>query len=100
MNSTIPNPPKNNPKRWLNIPRPLGCCTGQALGCGCSFIASWVFALLLSALLPTLFASSTGTDPLAGILLPGFICGSSLVMAAVFSFLTGRIFPVFQRKGG
>jgi len=96
MNSTHPHPPHSIQKRMLTIPRPVGCCAGQAAGCGCSFLASWVVALLLTSI----FGRPQGGNLMTNLLLPAIIFAGSLVMAAVFSFLTGRFFPVFQKKAG
>lgn len=70
------------------------------MGCGCSFLASWVVALLISALVASVLGPTQGANPMADILLPGAIFIGSLILAAVLSFLTGRFFPVFQKKAG
>jgi hypothetical protein len=83
-----------------NLLRPIGCCTGQALGCGFSFLASWAVAWLFSALLTPAFGQAQGGNTPVGVLLSGFTCCGSLVMGAVLSFLTGRLFPIFKKKAG
>jgi hypothetical protein len=37
---------------------------------------------------------------LANLLFSGLICGVSLFLAAIFSFLAGRFFPVIKKKVG
>ncbi len=88
--------PPSGPK----IPRPVGCCAGQAAGCGCSFLASWIMALILSVLLAPLFGQYDGGNTAAGTLLSALTCGGSLIMGAVLSFLTGRAFPVLKKGAG
>jgi len=100
MRSTSAGNSQNSTKKNFNIPRPIGCCAGQALGCGFSFLATWVVAGLLSVLLTPLFGGSQGGNTGAGVLLAGLTCGGSLIMGAVLSFLTGRLFPVFGKKAG
>jgi hypothetical protein len=100
MNSTSADNSQNSTKKNFNIPRSIGCCAGQALGCGFSFLASWVVAGVLSALLTPLFGGSQGGNTGAGVLLAGLTCGGSLFMGAVLSFLTGRLFPIFKKKAG
>jgi hypothetical protein len=78
----------------FSIPNPVGCCTGQALGCGCSFVGAWVISLILS----TLLTSFVGRSDVVQVLLSGLTCIGSLVMAAVLSFLTGRFFPVIKNQ--
>ncbi|MCJ7434871.1 MAG: hypothetical protein MUO77_15420 [Anaerolineales bacterium] len=87
-------------KKNFNIPRPIGCCAGQTLGCGLSFLATWVVAGVLSALLTPLFGQSQGGNTAVGVLLSGLTCGGSLMMGAALSFLTGRLFPIFKKKVG
>ena len=100
MSSTSADISQNSTKKSFNIPRQIGCCAGQALGCGFSFLASWVVAGVLSALLTPLFGQSQGGNTGVGVLLAGLTCGGSLMMGAVLSFLTGRLFPIFKKKGG
>ena len=100
MSSMSANTSQNSTKKNFNIPRPIGCCAGQALGCGLSFLASWVVAGVLSALLTPLFGQSQGGNTGIGVLLAGLTCGGSLMMGAVLSFLTGRLFPIFKKKAG
>jgi hypothetical protein len=94
--SNSPNPPKNNSA----LLRPVGCCAGQTLGCGFSFLVSWVAAWILSALLTPLFGQSQGGNTGVGVMLSGLTCCGSLVMGAGLSFLTGRLFPIFKKKAG
>jgi len=94
------NTSQNSTKKNFNIPRPIGCCAGQALGCGFSFIASWAVAGILSALLTPLFGGSQGGNTGAGVLLSGLTCGGSLIMGVGLSFLTGLLFPIFKKKAG
>ncbi len=98
MSSTSAGNSQNYTKKNFNVPRSIGCCTGQALGCGISFLTSWVVAWFLSALLTPLFGGSQGGNTGAGVLLAGLTCGGSLIMGAVLSFLTGRLFPIFGKK--
>lgn len=100
MNSASPSNSQNTTTKNFNILRPIGCCTGQALGCGFSFLASWVVAWLFSALLTPLFGQSQGDNTTAGVLLSGLTCCGSLMMGAGLSFLTGRLFPIFKKKAG
>jgi len=100
MSSTSANNTQNSTKKNFNVPHSIGCCAGQALGCGFSFLTSWVVAWLLSALLTPLFGASQGDNTGAGVLLAGLTCGSSLMLGTVLSFLTGRFFPVFGKKAG
>jgi len=100
MSSASAGNSQNPTIKNFNIPRPIGCCAGQALGCGFSFIASWAVAGILSALLTPLFGGSQGGNTGAGVLLAGLTCGGSLIMGAVLSFLTGRLFPIFKKKAG
>jgi len=100
MRSTSAGNSQNPTKKNFNIARPIGCCAGQALGCGFSFLTSWVVAWLLSALLTPLFGASQEGNTGAGVLLAGLTCGGSLIIGAVLSFLTGRFFPVFGKKAG
>jgi hypothetical protein len=100
MSSTNANNAQNSTKKNFNIPRPIGCCAGQALGCGFSFLATWVVAAIFSALLTPLFGGSQGGNTGAGVLLAGLTCGGSLIMGAGLSFLTGRLFPIFGKKTG
>ena len=97
MNSPNADNSQNSAKKDANLLRPIGCCTGQALGCGFSFLASWLVAWLLSALLAPFFGQIQGDNTTVGVLLSGLTCCGSLVMGAVFSFLTGRLFPVFKK---
>ncbi len=85
--------------RRSKIPRPVGCCAGQTLGCGCSFLASWVMALILSVLLSPLFGENGGGNTAAGTLVSMLTCGGSLILGAVLSFLAGRAFPVLKKSG-
>lgn len=91
---------QSSTKKKLSVPRPIGCCAGQALGCGFSFLASWVVAWLLSALLIPFFGQSSGDNTTIDVLLAGLTCGGSLIMGAGLSFLTGRLFPIFKKKAG
>jgi len=100
MSSMSANTSQNSTKKNFNIPRPIGCCAGQALGCGFSFIASWAVAGILSALLTPLFGGSQGGNTGAGVLLSGLTCGGSLIMGVGLSFLTGLLFPIFKKKAG
>ena len=100
MSSTSADISQNSTKKSFNVPHSIGCCAGQALGCGFSFLTSWVVAWLLSALLTPLFGQSQGGNTGVGVLLAGLTCGGSLMMGAVLSFLTGRFFPVFGKKAG
>ncbi|RPI91241.1 MAG: hypothetical protein EHM40_16310 [Chloroflexi bacterium] len=100
MSSTNANNSQHSTKKNFNIPRPIGCCAGQALGCGFSFLTSWVVAWIVSAVLAPLFGGSQGGNTGAGVLLAGLTCGGSLIMGGVLSFLTGRLFPVFKKKAG
>jgi hypothetical protein len=34
------------------------------------------------------------------VMVSGLTCGSSLIIGACLSFLTGRLFPVFKKKKG
>ena len=100
MNSSSAYNSQNSIKKNFNVPHSIGCCAGQALGCGFSFLTSWVVAAIFSALLTPLFGGSQGGNTGAGVLLAGLTCGGSLIMGAVLSFLTGRFFPVFGKKAG
>jgi hypothetical protein len=100
MSSASATTSQDPTKKNFNVPHPIGCCAGQALGCGCSFLASWVVAGVLSVLLAPLFGASQGGNTGAGVVLAGLTCGGSLMMGAVLSFLTGRFFPVFGKKAG
>ena len=60
MNFTSDTASQNSTKKNFNVPRPIGCCAGQVLGCGFSFLASWVVAWLLSALLTPLLWRISG----------------------------------------
>ena len=91
---------QSSAKKKFSVPRPIGCCAGQALGCGFSFLASWAVAGILSALLTPLFGQSQGGNTAAGVLLAGLTCGGSLIMATGLSFLSGRLFPIFKKKEG
>jgi hypothetical protein len=100
MSSTSVDTSQNSTKKNFNLPRPIGCCAGQALGCGLSFLVSWVIAGVLSALLTPLFGQSQGGNTEVGVLLSALTCGGSLLMGTMLSFLTGRFFPVFGKKAG
>ncbi len=76
----------------------LGCCAGSALGCGLSFLISWILAMVLSALLAPIFGRSGGGNSATGILVSGLTCGASLLIGAGISFLMGRLFPIFKKK--
>ena len=99
MNSASDNTPQYSTKKYLNVPPPIGCCAGQAVGCGFSFLASWVVAWLLATLLTPLFGISQGGNTAVGTLLAALTCGGSLILGAGLSFLTGRLFPIFKKKG-
>ena len=98
MNSTSDSNLKNSTNKYFNVPPPIGCCAGQAMGCGFSFLASWIVAWLLSTLLTPLFGISQGGNSAVGMLLAALTCGGSLIMGTVLSFLTGRLFPIFKKK--
>jgi len=100
MSSTSADNSQSSSKKNFNLPPPIGCCAGQALGCGLSFLATWVVAGFLSAILTPLFGQSQGGNTPVGVLLAGLTCGGSLIMGAVLSFLTGRLFPIFKKKAG
>jgi hypothetical protein len=100
MSSASVNNSQNSTKKNFKVPHSVGCCAGQTLGCGFSFLASWVVAWVLSALLTPLFGQSQGGNTSVGVLLAGLTCGGSLIMGAVLSFLTGRMFPIFKKKAG
>lgn len=85
-------------KKGFDSSRLPGCCAGQALGCGISFIVSWVIALVLSTVLTPLFGQYQGGNTTAGVLLSGISCGGSLILGSGLAFLTGRLFPIFQKK--
>jgi len=89
---------QSNLKKGFDSSRLPGCCAGQALGCGISFIVSWVIVLLVSALLTPLFGQSQGGNTSVGVLLSGLSCGGSLLLGAGLSFLTGRLFPIFKKE--
>jgi hypothetical protein len=99
MNSTSASNAQASTTKGSNVPQLIGCCTGQALGCGFSFLASWAAAWILSVLLAPLFGQYQGEDTTVGVLLSGLTCVGSLILGAGFSFLTGRLFPVFKKKG-
>ena len=100
MSFTSNTASQDSTKKNFNVPRPIGCCAGQALGCGFSFLASWIVVWLLSALLTPYFGQSQGGNTIIGVLLAGLTCGGSLIMGAGLSFLTGRLFPIFKKKAG
>ena len=100
MSSASATNSQDSTKKNFNVPHPIGCCAGQALGCGFSFLATWVVAGVLSVLLAPLFGQSQGGNTSVGVLLAGLTCGGSLIMGAILSFLTGRFFPVFGKKAG
>ena len=100
MSTTNADNSQNSTKKNFNVPHSIGCCAGQALGCGFSFLATWAVAGVLSALLAPLFGQSQGGNTGAGVLLAGLTCGGSLIMGAALSFLTGRLFPIFTKKAG
>ena len=100
MNSIDPAHSQQAPNR-KNKARPLaGCCAGQTLGCGFSFLAGWLMAACLSALLLPLFGQSPAGNSAMNVVLSGLTCGGSLIMGGVLSFLAGRFFPVFQKRAG
>ena len=100
MASTSSNSTPEPGKRGFDVSRLAGSCAGQSLGCGLTFITSWVIALILSAVLAPLFGQSQGGNTPVGLLLAALTCGGSLIMGAGLSFLTGRLFPIFKKKGG
>lgn len=91
------NPTVGSPQKTKSpgIQHVAGCCGGQFLGCGFSFIASWVIALGLSWMATAVFGRSQGID----VLIAGLTCAVSLLLGLIFSFLTGRLFPVIGKKG-
>lgn len=89
---------QNSIKDNFNPTRSIGCCAGQALGCGFAFLISWIVAGAISAFVTPLFGQYQGGNTGAGVLLAGFTCFGSLLMSTVFSFLIGRLFPVFGKK--
>ena len=99
MSSASANTTQNSTKKNFDIPRPVGCCIGQALGCGFSFLASWAVAGISSVLLTPLFGQSQGGNTTTGVIMAGLTFGGSLIMGAVFSFMSGRLFPIFKKKG-
>jgi hypothetical protein len=72
----------------------------MALGCGISFITTWVIALILSAVLVPLFGNGLGQNTPVGTLVAALTCAGSLILGAGLSFLTGRLFPIFKKKAG
>jgi len=100
MNSASDHTSQSIFKAGFNSSRLPGCCAGQALGCGVSFVVSWVIALILSALLAPVFGQSQGGNTFVGIILAALTFGCSLIIGGGLSFLTGRLFPIFKKKGG
>ncbi len=98
MNSTSDGGAQSNLKEGFNISRLPGCCAGQALGCGISFIASWVMALILSAVLTPFFGQPQGGNTTVGILLSALTFAGSLIIGGSLSFLAGRLFPIFKKR--
>jgi hypothetical protein len=98
MNSATDDRSQGKLKEGFNSSRLPGCCAGQALGCGISFIVSWGIALLLSALVTPLFGHPGGNNTTAGLLLTGLTFAGSLILGGGLSFLTGRLFPIFTKK--
>lgn len=98
MDSRMVNSSQNSSKNNFDFPRSIGCCAGQSLGCGFTFLLSWLVAWLLSTILVPLIGQSQGGRSLAGLLITGLTCGTSLLIGAGISFLIGRIFPVFKKK--
>ncbi len=99
MNSpSVINKPQNSTEKNFNVSHSIGCCVGQSLGCGFSFLASWVAAWILSAILAPYFDQGQAGNTTAGVLLAGFNCVGSLIMGAALSFLTGRLFPIFKKR--
>jgi hypothetical protein len=90
----------NSSKKVFDRSRVPGCCAGQALGCGLSFLVSWVLALIISAILTPLFGNTHGDNSFTGLLLTSLTCGGSMLIAALLSFLAGRLFPIFKKKVG
>lgn len=88
----------NSPREGFQVLRAIGCCAGQALGGGFTFVASWAVAGVISALLAPLFGSTYGENTPVGVLLAGLTCLGSLVTGFVISFIVGRLFPLFGRK--
>jgi hypothetical protein len=99
MDSPPPPVPSDSSKPRFDVTRLPGCCAGQALGCGLTFLVSWGLALLSSAFLTPLFGNSRGDNSLTGLLITSLTCGGSILISAVLSFLAGRLFPVLRRKG-
>ncbi len=98
MDTTSNENSPNTINKDSDLPRLAGCCTGQALGCGISFIISWVVALLISALLAPVFGKAGGGNTTVGVLISGLTCVGSLIIGTGLSFLVGRIFPIFKKK--
>ena len=100
MSNTEFNIKQGSPTKKFNKSHPVAGCAGHALGCGCSFVACWVAAWVLSAFLAPLFGQTSGGNTIIGMLLAALTCGGSLVVGAVLSFLVGRVFPILKNKAG
>ncbi len=98
MNSAPSDNTSNDPKKGITGTHLAGTCAGLAVGCGFSFIISWIIAFLVSAVLAPLFGNPDGGNTAVGVLLAGLTCVSSLVIGGGISFLVGKIFPIFRKK--
>jgi hypothetical protein len=98
MDTTSNGNSPNTTNKDIDLPRLAGCCSGQALGCGFSFLISWVVALIVSSLLAPVFGKAGGGNTIVGILISALTCVGSLVIGTGLSFLVGRIFPIFKKK--
>jgi hypothetical protein len=99
MGSPTVHHSQNSPKKIFDVPRAIGCCAGQSLGCGFTFLLSWAGAWIFSSLLVPLLGQSQGGRSTVVVLITGLTCGTSLLLGAGLSYTIGRIFPVFKRKG-
>jgi hypothetical protein len=97
MNSSKPGKSQDPEKKILDIRNLLGSCTGSAIGCGLAFLSSSVVGWLIALLLAPAFGAAGGGNTAVGVLLAALKCGGSLILAAVLSFLAGRLFPSFQK---
>ncbi len=100
MNSASSNNTSSEPKKGISGTHLAGTCAGLAVGCGFSFVISWIIAFLLSAVLAPLFGNPEGGNTVIGVLLAALTCVSSLIIGGGISFLVGKIFPIFKKKGG
>ena len=98
MNSAPSEGISNASKKGISGTHVAGTCAGLTVGCGLSFVISWVIAFLLSAALAPLFGNPEGGNTAIGVLLAALTCGSSLIIGGGISFLVGKIFPIFRKK--